>query len=122
MASWHDAGEALPLKAAADLSAKQYYAVKVDSNREYALCSAGTDKIAGSLQNKPEAGQVALVYNRGTFPVKLGDTVAIGDLLTADSNGAWVATTTSNDIVAAKATQAGSAGDVIIATGVDIRY
>ena len=122
MAGWHDSGEALPLKASADLSAKQFFAVKVNSSREYALASAGTDKIAGSLQNKPEAGINCLVYNRGTFPVKLGGTVAIGDLLTSDANGKWVVTTTGGDIVAARATQAGVADDVIEAAGADIRY
>jgi hypothetical protein len=112
MASWHDIGEAPPLAAGADLSAKQYYIVKLDSDRAYVLAAAGTDKIMGVLQNKPTSGKTCLVYNRGKVPVIAGDTIAIGDLLTSNGDGKAIATTTGDDMAFAIATQAAASGDI----------
>ena len=46
--------------ASADLSAKQYYFVKLSSETKVTVCSAVTDKPIGVLQNKPASGEQAL--------------------------------------------------------------
>lgn len=111
MASWHDVGEAPPLAAGADLSAKYGYIVK-QSAQTYVLASAATDKIAGVLQNKPESGETCLVYNRGKVPVIYGDTVSVGDRLTSDADGKAIATTTTGNVVIGTAVKAGAVNDI----------
>jgi hypothetical protein len=108
--------------AGADLSQAVYHAVvqNADSNnstgRSVVLASSATDAIFGVLNNGPVAGETASVCGRnaqGTFKVKLGGTVAFGDNLTADANGAAVATTTSGNQVLGVAQEAGVSGQVI---------
>lgn len=112
MASWHDIGEAAPRPAGADLSAKQYYIVKLDGSANYVLASAATDKLSGVLMNKPESGETALVYSRGKAPVIAGGNIAIGDRLTSDGSGKAIATTTEDNIVLGEALQAASANEI----------
>ena len=51
----------ITLPAAADLSTKQYYFVKVNTSGQAALCSGATDRPIGVLQNTPTSGQAAEV-------------------------------------------------------------
>ena len=60
----------------ADLSAKQYYFVKLDASDEIELCSAITDIPLGVLQNAPEAGQVAVVRTIGNTKVVANGAIA----------------------------------------------
>jgi len=50
----------ITLEAASDLSAKQYYLVKVDANGKVDL-GGDNGNVIGVLQNKPTAGQAATV-------------------------------------------------------------
>jgi hypothetical protein len=76
--------------AAADLSAKQYFFVNIDSNGNVALAGAGYAD--GVLQNKPAAaGRAATVTAEGRTKVVLGGTVNPGDEVTSDSAGKCVA-------------------------------
>ena len=59
----------LNLSAAADLSTKQYYLVKQTSDTACNLSSAATDKVLGSLQNKPRSGETAEIAVEGNFKV-----------------------------------------------------
>lgn len=74
------------LVAAADLSAKQYYFVKVDSAAKAALGGAG-DFCAGVLQNAPAADAIAVVRVTGITNVIASGTIAIGAVLASDSAG-----------------------------------
>lgn len=90
--------------AGADLSAKQYYFVKQDTDGEVILASAGTDVIIGVLQNKPLAGEAALVRMFGTSKLRVNGTPGVGAYLTAGTSGdagKGVATTTAGDVVRA---------------------
>lgn len=81
--------ESVPgLVTATDLSAKQYYAVKISAAKTVAIASTG-DGI-GVLQNAPVAGRAAEVCVEGVFMGLLGGTVAAGDRLTSDSAGKLV--------------------------------
>ena len=85
--------------AAADLSAKQYYAVKLDSAGKVTTCTATTDVPFGILQNAPvtnEAASIAPVNGGGSSYVYLSGTIASAALVTIDANGAASADAATN--------------------------
>jgi len=67
----------ITLEAAADLSAKQYYFVSVDTNGKAALTGDDGNPI-GVLQNKPEAGQAATICIDGVTKVYVGTESGLG--------------------------------------------
>jgi len=64
--------------ASGDLSAKQYRFVKMSANNTVAICTAITDVPVGVLQNKPTAGQAAVVCISGISKLESGATLAAG--------------------------------------------
>ncbi|CAB4122562.1 hypothetical protein UFOVP36_63 [uncultured Caudovirales phage] len=105
--------ESISLVAAADLSAKQYYAVKVDSAGKAAIAAAGEYTI-GYLVNKPTAGQAATIVYGGVSKALLGGTVAAGATVAADANGKTVDATEART----NTSDAGAATDPLIASNV----
>jgi len=107
----------------ADLSAKQYRAVKMKGTTEdfeVAAITAATDKPIGILQNDPDAaGKAAEVAYAGVSKGHLGGTVSSGDSLSPDTAGDLVAlaegTSAGDDtkFIIAHALQDGSSGNVI---------
>lgn len=87
----------VPLVAAADLSAKQYYIIEM-SGANVNVCGDGEAGI-GVLQNAPESGQAASVRVLGVTPVILGGTVASGALVASDTNGKAVTAGAGDTIV-----------------------
>jgi hypothetical protein len=90
--------------------------VKAGSDKEHvAKATAATQLLVGLCMNDPDAAEakteVALPGGGGV--AKLGGTVAFGDLLTADSNGKCVATTTAGNRWIAVAMADGVDGDLI---------
>lgn len=101
----------------ADLSAKQYYIVKLTNNAAV-LATAGTDAIVGTLDEVPQGTtgscSIAHVSGSGTGKVVASGAISVGDLLTATTGGKAIATTTANDFVFGRALQAATQdGDVI---------
>lgn len=77
----------LSLEASGDLSAIQYYAVKLDAN-ERAVVSGANEKSLGILQNKPAAlGETARVRISGVSLGKVSEGVSLGKYLTPTSAG-----------------------------------
>lgn len=74
------------LEAAADLSEKQFYCVKIDSNGAIALAGAG-EAAVGVLQNKPVAAEAAEVMVMGTTKAVAGAAISKGALVASDANG-----------------------------------
>lgn len=73
------ATQSLTLKAAADLSTKQHFFVKVTAAQSVNLCSAITDVAIGVLNNKPDAAnKAAEVDVSGTTKVVAGAAIAAG--------------------------------------------
>ena len=68
----------ITLEAAADLSAKQYYFVAVDTDGKAALTGDDGNPI-GVLQNKPTAGQAATICVTGVSNVYIGTAVSEQD-------------------------------------------
>jgi len=90
-------------------------AVKL-SGSNVVVATAATDKIIGVTQGAVQAGEVANVKLRsgaGTYKVKLGGTVAVGDAVTANGTGLLITTTTAGNQVVGQAFEAGVSGDFI---------
>lgn len=75
------------MTAAADLSAKQFYLLKVAANGTVNLQTSAGGAILGVLQNKPESGQAADVSVSGVSKVLAGGTLAAGDPVQAHTDG-----------------------------------
>lgn len=79
-------------KAAADLSTKQFFFVKLDSSGNVALCSGATDKPYGILQDKPNAAGVGCVVARcGISKVSAAAGNTQGNVGGTDANGQFAA-------------------------------
>lgn len=99
--------------AAADLSAKQFFAVKIDNTGKVDLAGAGEMAI-GILQNNPASGQVASVAFIGTSKAIAGDSITAGDPLAVDANGKLVLATKART----NTSDAGAAADPLIGSNV----
>ena len=75
------------LTAAADLSTKQYYFVKLASATTVAVCSGVTDKPIGVLQNAPGSGETAEVCFFGVSKVVADQALAAGDIIATSADG-----------------------------------
>jgi hypothetical protein len=90
--------------------------VKAGSDKSHvAKATAGTDKVIGLAMNDTSAAEdsVDVALPGGGAAGLLGGTVSFGDLLTADSAGKLVATTSANDKIVAQAMEDGVVGDII---------
>ena len=87
----------ITLEAAADLSAKQYYFVAVDTNGKAALTGDDGNPI-GVLQNKPTAGQAASICVYGVTKLYIGTESGLGAgyNVGCDSNSAGKVSDTSS--------------------------
>lgn len=106
----------ITLVAAADLSAKQYYFVKLDSAGKAALCSGATDKPIGILQNAPVSGAEAEVVVSGGSKVVAGGTLDEGNSIGTDGNGKAVALTQGTDTtkyVVGQVLSAGASNEIV---------
>jgi hypothetical protein len=100
------------LTAAADYSAKQYYAMYQSSSTAVTLAATAGQKTLGPLQNVPTSGKPAVVRLAGISKVFYGGTVTAGDPLTTDASGKYVTATDSSSFIAGYALLAGSASDI----------
>ena len=107
------------LVAAADLSAKQYTFVKLDSSGQVAAAAAATDIPIGVLQNAPTAGQEAEVLVVGGTKVVAGAAIGEGALVGTSATGKAVAlvagTDTTKYVVGTLLTESAADGNVVTA-------
>ena len=104
----------ITFEAAADLSAKQYYLVKMSAADKVNLAGANA-KVIGVLQNKPKSGEAAVVRVCGTSKVISHDTgIAVGDYLTSDANGKAEEVNADKEFCCGMALQACAADNDII--------
>ncbi len=104
------------LTAAADLSGKQYYFVKLASATTVNVCTAITDIPIGVLQNDPTSGQSAVVRIFGLTKVSADGTLAAGNIIgtSADSQADAISRGTDNSVtILGQAVEAGSAGETL---------
>lgn len=111
------------LKAGADLSAKQFYLVKLDSSGDVVLTSVVNEDCIGILQNKPASGERALVaqLSAGGISKLVVDgnsvNISIGDNVAASATGTGVkdASPTTDDVIIGQALEAAAADGLTIA-------
>jgi hypothetical protein len=104
--------------AAADLSSKQFYFVKLASSTTVNVCAAVTDKPIGILQNNPESGGQAVVRCFGVSKVSADATLAAGDVIgtAADGQAQPISLGSETTVhVCGQAIEAGSAGETLTA-------
>ena len=102
------------LTAAADLSGKQHYFVKLASATTVNVCTATTDRAIGILQNNPTSGQQAIVQIFGISKVVADGTIAFNNVIgtSADSQADAIVPGTDTSVVTLGiAIQAASAGE-----------
>jgi hypothetical protein len=80
-------GMMISLEAGADLSAKQYHFVKLNSSGQAVIVSAITDVPVGILQNKPTSGQVAAIMVDGISKVVADGTLDEGNVVGTSADG-----------------------------------
>ena len=109
--------------AAADLSAKQFFAVKVTAANVVNLAGAGDGPI-GVLQNKPTSGQAADVLVFGMTKASAGAAIAAGAKVMVDSNGQFqTASGSAKYYVGTAVTAASALNDVfVLAFGVGVGH
>lgn len=99
------------ISASADLSAKQFCAVKFSGDKTVTFAGAG-EKSCGILQDKPVSGEACNVAKGGISKAKIGGNVAAGANLMSDAAGVLITATSGNHVVAV-ALEAGVSGDII---------
>lgn len=67
------------LKAAADLSSKQYYLVELTAADTVNVCNGVTDRPIGVLQNAPKSGEPAEVCALGVTKINSDAALSVGD-------------------------------------------
>ena len=104
----------ITLTAGADLSAKQFYFVKISGSGTCDVCSGATDKPVGVLQNKPTSGQAAEIVVLGVTKVSSDAALTAGNLIGTSADGQADAKTPGTDtteyIVGQMVTTTGAAG------------
>lgn len=110
----------ITLPAAADLSTKQYYFVKLNSSGQVDVCSANTDIPVGVLQNKPTAaGGAAEVMVVGVSKVSGDADLTKGNQIGTSADGQAAAyvngTDTTKYVVGQVLLDNGAAGGIITA-------
>jgi hypothetical protein len=107
----------VPFKAAADLTAKQYYALEITAADTVNVCGAATDRVIGVLQNTPNTNQAASVRVHGITKAVSdgsGTAIAAGDYVGPNSSGKMVKKATADYSVAGIALSASSADGTVI--------
>jgi len=102
----------ISIPAGADLSALQFTAVILGSDKAVVGATTTTAPIIGILQNKPTSGQAAAVAVMGVAKAKAGGTWGSGDKLTATTGGLLIATTTEPNHYVGIALEDAASGDV----------
>ena len=119
--AFEDQGKTITLEAGQDLSSDQYKLVTLASDGQDDVTTSqsvgdSTDTPIGILQNKPSAAGVAAeVMVSGISKVIAGETVAIGDLITASTvaDGRVDTAGAPTDVIIGMAVTGGDVGETI---------
>jgi hypothetical protein len=118
--AWTIPGFSFTRVAGADLSALQYYFVKLSTTDTVVVCAAATDVPIGILQNAPTSGQEATIMVTGISKVNSNAALSIGDLIGTAGDGQADAkvpgTDTTEYVVGVVLEASGAAGELATAT------
>lgn len=100
--------------AAADLTGKQYHAMRLSAANTVNLASNVTAiTVVGVLQNDPNTNQAARVAYLGESKFVAGAAVTAGVLVTHNSSGRCIAATSGSPMMGRAMEAAGADGDII---------
>lgn len=97
----------------ADLSAKQYHAVKFDTTDGDVVVAGAGDVSLGILQNTPLHGELADIAVAGGSKAECGASVTQGQYLKPEAGGQLIPVASNNDHYIARALEDGDDGDII---------
>jgi hypothetical protein len=101
-----------------DLSAKQFYAVELSAQSQVDVCDGASDRVMGVLQNKPKAGEMAIVRIMGktkwVSDGTQGAGIAVGGTVGTHSNGKCIVKSADADLQAGIANEASTTDGKII--------
>lgn len=100
-----------------DLSTKQFFAVELSGADQVDVCDNASDRVLGILQNKPKAGEEAVVRILGKSKAVSdgsGTAIAPADLVGTDANGRIVKKTADADRLAGISNGTSSASGTVI--------
>ena len=109
--AYEKGGLILNFEAAADLSAKQFRAVKMATGGKVDIFSGATDVPIGILQNKPTSGQTAEVMVFGVSKVDSDAALAVGDIVAGQTDGQLEVADVGDYIVGQVVLASGAAGE-----------
>lgn len=104
--------------AGADLSAKQYHFVEMDTDGTVTACNNAGDLPIGVLQNAPTAGQEAEVLVVGGTKVVAGAAVTTASIIGTDANGKAVAKDTTTNYRVGRVIDATGAADGVTVSAI----
>ncbi len=104
----------LTATAGSDLSAKQYYILRVTAAQTVDVTTAATQVAIGVLQNDPESGNAATYSMEGCVTkLSAGAAIAAGASVSSDANGQGATGGTGDQCVGIALTAASGAGEII---------
>lgn len=107
--AYEQPGRSITLVPDADFSTKRYLFVSPDATHGMAITTAGKMPV-GVLQTPGVAGEPCNVMTTGVSFIVLGGTVAVGDLVECDANGAGIKNNTG--VARGIALAGGAAGQI----------
>lgn len=111
--SFDESGHDITLPVAADMSAKQYRFMTIDSSGNAAVSTRGALS-CGVLQSKPAAsGRAGTIRTMGITKVVLGGTVTAGQAAVADANGAAVNASSADNAYMGTFLESGVSGGIV---------
>jgi hypothetical protein len=112
--AWECPSYMLPgIEAGADLSAKQYYCVKLNSSGKAVLASVAGESVVGILNNKPTSGVAAQIMAQGVSKAIVGTAgVTANSPVAVDANGAIV-NAAGSDVVVGVALETGTLAQLV---------
>ncbi len=111
MPAYEIRGMDISLKAGEDLSAKQFYIVKLSSTTDNMALCGDSDIPLGILQDDPESGQTGSVRIHGLSKCVAGAAILSGYEIAVDSQGRGVVATTGDYVVGLAMTAVSNAGE-----------
>lgn len=109
-------GTDITLSISEDLSAKQFFCMKIGASDNSALLNDSLGGVCvGVLQNDPDNSKdfVGRLRISGTSKIALGGTVTRGDQVVSDASGNGVTDSAANQFVVGIALESGVSGDII---------
>ncbi len=101
-------------KATADLTGKEGYAVKLDTDTNYVvLATAASDEIVGILRRGKTAGNIVEIALWGYCGVFVNDTVGVGEFVTLRADATFNGGKADGSVFCGNFEQDGVAGDLV---------